>query len=296
MKAEKKKAREELDIVNVIEWRRNATGARWFLLVRRPEGGEWCIAGTEGRSCSNSRDASQKIDVQRRGFAHSQTFAPLTSVCHLPRPLGFCVRASLIMSIASVNTGLLAGLHEFPTWPNAPVTTPSSTQITIADTLLSALLVSPPPTRASRSDSQSDNHGQGQSSRHHSPKASAERAGSLRMDKIVPGGEVLHIFSHIRKTYRIQWVVLQGGPNETPPPLVRTPEWDGIGTVAKPKLTKGTPASRKSRSSTEGTPDKASPRNPPTGPETQWVLLDAVADAKYVPSPSPCRRLSTPDD
>ena len=42
MKAEKKKAREELDIVNVIEWHKHAAASeRWFLLVRRPEGGEW---------------------------------------------------------------------------------------------------------------------------------------------------------------------------------------------------------------------------------------------------------------
>ena len=43
MKPEKKKVREELDIVNVIEWRkdRNSDASnRWFLLVRRPEGGE----------------------------------------------------------------------------------------------------------------------------------------------------------------------------------------------------------------------------------------------------------------
>lgn len=38
MKVERKKAREELDIVNVIEWRDSTN--RWFLLVRRPEGGE----------------------------------------------------------------------------------------------------------------------------------------------------------------------------------------------------------------------------------------------------------------
>lgn len=37
MKVQRKKAREELDIVNVIEWR--SGGNRWFLLVRRPEGG-----------------------------------------------------------------------------------------------------------------------------------------------------------------------------------------------------------------------------------------------------------------
>ncbi|KAH9849610.1 DNA glycosylase [Lenzites betulinus] len=46
MKAEKKKAREELDIVNVIEWRRHAGGERWFLLVRRPEGGVSSISIT----------------------------------------------------------------------------------------------------------------------------------------------------------------------------------------------------------------------------------------------------------
>jgi A/G-specific adenine glycosylase len=38
MKVERKKAREELDIVNVIEWRHD--GHRFFLLVRRPEGGK----------------------------------------------------------------------------------------------------------------------------------------------------------------------------------------------------------------------------------------------------------------
>ena len=46
MKVEKKKAREELDVVNVIEWRRSPADARWFLLVRRPEGGEWVSCGS----------------------------------------------------------------------------------------------------------------------------------------------------------------------------------------------------------------------------------------------------------
>lgn len=39
MRATKKKAREELDIVNVIEWRAHPTAQRYFLLVRRPEAG-----------------------------------------------------------------------------------------------------------------------------------------------------------------------------------------------------------------------------------------------------------------
>jgi A/G-specific adenine glycosylase len=40
MKAERKKAREELDIVNVIEWQPKDHSDRYFLLVRRPERGE----------------------------------------------------------------------------------------------------------------------------------------------------------------------------------------------------------------------------------------------------------------
>lgn len=39
MKVERKKAREELDSVNVIEWRTADSSERFFLLVRRPEGG-----------------------------------------------------------------------------------------------------------------------------------------------------------------------------------------------------------------------------------------------------------------
>lgn len=40
MKVAKKKSREELDIVNVVEWRsRSNPDDRRFLLVRRPKGG-----------------------------------------------------------------------------------------------------------------------------------------------------------------------------------------------------------------------------------------------------------------
>ena len=41
MKVERKRARDELDVVNVIEWRYACkTDDRWFLLVRRPGKGE----------------------------------------------------------------------------------------------------------------------------------------------------------------------------------------------------------------------------------------------------------------
>jgi A/G-specific adenine glycosylase len=40
MKVERKKQREELNIVSVVEWRSGSD--RWFLLTRRPEGGLSC--------------------------------------------------------------------------------------------------------------------------------------------------------------------------------------------------------------------------------------------------------------
>ncbi|KAI8986706.1 DNA glycosylase [Trametes punicea] len=213
MRAEKKKAREELDVVNVIEWRKDPASARerWFLLVRRPEG------------------------------------------------------------------GLLAGLHEFPTAPNVPVTSSSSVHIEIAESLLSALLVSPPPARSS-SAATSD----GQTARRAASPSSAERPCSLRVAKIVPAGDVLHVFSHIRKTYRVQWVVLEGGGGDEPPPLVQTPHFAQFGATS-PKTSNGNAATRKKRATV---PDKAhgtSSAAASSGVQAaQWLRLEAVADAKYV--------------
>ncbi|RPD65729.1 DNA glycosylase [Lentinus tigrinus ALCF2SS1-7] len=219
MKAEKKKAREELDIVNVIEWRKNASGARWFLLVRRPEG------------------------------------------------------------------GLLAGLHEFPTAQNVPVTTSPTAQITIADTLLSALLACPPPTRSSRSAAPSDSSSQASRRRPAKPSPGTRdvpHAGGhgLQVVKIVPAGDVLHVFSHIRKTYRVQWVLLEGGADGSEPPsLVERPDlaFEELA-AAKPKTVKGK-SSRKDGSTSSEKARGTSPTSPPQGQTTQWVPLDAVADA-----------------
>ena len=204
--------------------------------------------------------------------------------------------------------GLLAGLQEFPTSPNVPVTTSPSAQTKIADKLLSVLLVSPP-TRSSRSflgsDVESEEEQEPQRQRRSQasrrsrskPKPSAagpnvatsEGAdGGLRVVKIVPAGDVLHIFSHIRKTYRVQWVLLEGGSSDGPPPLVPEP---GLAGTALPKTSKAK-SSRKDRPMA-ALPSQPQPREPdalpsglppPPGQTTQWVLLDAVADAKYVPS------------
>ena len=41
--------------------------------------------------------------------------------------------------------------------------------------------------------------------------------GALQITAIHPAGDVVHVFSHIKKTYRTQWVILEGGEN--PPSL-----------------------------------------------------------------------------
>ncbi|KAI0646502.1 DNA glycosylase [Trametes meyenii] len=215
MKAEKKKAREELDVVNVIEWRTSpsaSTDGRWFLLVRRPEG------------------------------------------------------------------GLLAGLHEFPTAPNVPVTSsaPASAHTAIADSLLAALLVSPPPPAAParRSAAPSDTH----TARRPPPRTSANSPNPLRVAKIVPAGDVLHIFSHIRKTYRVQWVVLEGGPADGPPPLVATPDPVALG-AALPKSSKAKDKGKSRVTAKQAAAAGASRGSPASQATTQWVREDAVADA-----------------
>ncbi|KAF8223425.1 DNA glycosylase [Tricholoma matsutake] len=128
IKVERKKSRDELDVVNVIEWHCNTKpDERWFLLVRRPEG------------------------------------------------------------------GLLAGLYEFPTSANVSKTTSHDAMARIPNKLLSRLLSSTvPPYNKNRSKSQND---------------------ALQIKELHFAGDVVHVFSHIKKTYRTQWVVLQGGEN-----------------------------------------------------------------------------------
>ncbi|KAG2347534.1 DNA glycosylase [Suillus weaverae] len=133
MKAERKKPREELDSVNVIEWRSRDSRDRWFLLVRRPQG------------------------------------------------------------------GLLAGLHEFPTLPNLSGVKASSTSnmAEIPYTLLQELLVQPPSSHSDKVPL----------------KKSATSNSSYNVPEVIQvtsAGDVVHIFSHIKKTYRVQWVLLEG--------------------------------------------------------------------------------------
>ncbi|KAG5643070.1 hypothetical protein DXG03_001598 [Asterophora parasitica] len=136
MKVARKKPREELDIVNVVEWHSAAKPQeRWFLMVRRPEG------------------------------------------------------------------GLLAGLYEFPTSGNVARTTSRAAQVKMPHALVSELVV--PSMSIAPYDAKNRR------------KPSHD---VIEIASIQPVRDVVHIFSHIKKTYRPQWVVLQGG-GDAPPAL-----------------------------------------------------------------------------
>jgi A/G-specific adenine glycosylase len=85
--------------------------------------------------------------------------------------------------------------------------------------------------------------------------ADAARSGAPRVVEIERAGDVLHVFSHIRKTYRVQWVVLEGG-GASPPELATRAVASGRPKETKPKAI----GSYKL--------------------ESMWILLDEVEKAK----------------
>ncbi|EIW80749.1 DNA glycosylase [Coniophora puteana RWD-64-598 SS2] len=180
MKAERKKAREEMDSVNVVEWRHKNTNERWFLLVRRPE------------------------------------------------------------------SGLLAGLQEFPSIPNI-----SSTASKLAEapyTLLEGLLSSPP----------------------RKQKAAQGDAQSPRITRVKPAGDVIHVFSHIRKTYRVQWVLLEGGSeNGSRPPAL----------LPRPTITNDAPSRGPESKKPKGKKNSVNASASQPAVIAQWVRLDEVENA-----------------
>jgi hypothetical protein len=98
----------------------------------------------------------------------------------------------------------LAGLHEFPSRPNVleSETTPLRK---IAHNVLSELLAIAP-ILSGEEDTLADS-------------VETSRS-SVILQSVKPAGDILHIFSHIRKTYRVQWVLLDGG--QQPPALLKS--------------------------------------------------------------------------
>ncbi|KAI0084713.1 DNA glycosylase [Irpex rosettiformis] len=214
MKVDRKKAREELDIVNVVEWRHH-TGSqdRWFLLVKRPEG------------------------------------------------------------------GLLAGLHEFPTESSVSKTLSATAMQEIPRRLLSDLLMVPP--RPCRLTSKKTRNAQD-----HLDTAFSKAEDPLRIASIKSAGDITHIFSHIRKTYRIQWVVLEGGGDDPPSLTSRPSDFDiGGGTLRKSQKKKATTSRRQRAEAASPSPPDSQSVEPPEGGRAQnsttarWLLMKDVPEA-----------------
>lgn len=92
-----------------------------------------------------------------------------------------------------MDTGLLAGLHEFPTLPNLSGAKASASNMAqIPYTLLQELLMHPP---SSPSDKEP-------------MKSTSDKV--PKVIQVMSAGDVVHVFSHIKKTYRVQWVLLEG--------------------------------------------------------------------------------------
>ncbi|KXN89142.1 A/G-specific adenine DNA glycosylase [Leucoagaricus sp. SymC.cos] len=143
MKSDRKKAREELDVVNVIEWRRDTRSQqRLFFLVRRPETG--LLAGLYD-------------------FAASENIPK-----NLPEKL-----------VKSTSLGFLEKLFGHPAWKLVSVTSKTGSNCETRNTWVAE------PT-------------------------------------IV--GDVSHIFSHVKKTYRVVWVLMTGGDKPPEPSGATVPD------------------------------------------------------------------------
>ena len=108
----------------------------------------------------------------------------------------------------------------------------------------------------------------------------------LRIVNIMPAGDVTHIFSHIRKTYRIQWVVLEGGKSDPPSLMSRPSDLDiGERKARKAQKTKAMAASLSStrtgrgKNRTKGSEQLAEPDIPSNSDTTEPKVIGAASES-----------------
>lgn len=150
--------------------------------------------------------------------------------------------------------GLLAGLYEFPTSTDVEINISPTVQKKVSLEMLSSILQDgavlglkfPKENKQNGDVSESD---------------------SVSVARIEPAGDVIHVFSHIKKTYRAQWVVLVGGTN--PPQLV---ENNSVVAPVKKKARRGA-----SDGKTQSTEPSQTGRNQDAA---MWVPLDEVMETK----------------
>jgi A/G-specific adenine glycosylase len=90
----------------------------------------------------------------------------------------------------------------------------------------------------------------------------------LTISSIQPVGDVVHVFSHIKKTYRVQWAILEGGAN---PPATLL----GASLHDEPPL-------KKFKEKVAVKDVNVTAMHIPSGPMAVWVPLDKVVETKYV--------------
>lgn len=178
----------------------------------------------------------------------------------------------LLIVINAASAGLLAGLHEFPTSDNlSGAAASASAQTKIPHALLRDLLITAPdpyvPTNFFAPKSQS---------------AGASSGARLQITKIKPAGDVVHVFSHIRKTYRVQWVLLEGGGNS--PPELAPNALLSIKKQSNRKLKSGSKGKGKWKKDDSEVEDPELSQSEIIPVAGKWTLLSEVADAKYVSS------------
>jgi A/G-specific adenine glycosylase len=87
----------------------------------------------------------------------------------------------------------------------------------------------------------------------------------LTISSIQPVGDVLHVFSHIKKTYRVQRVILEGGAN---PPA----------TLLDASLHDERPLKKIKKGALKNA--NVTAMHTPSGPMAVWVPLEKVVETK----------------
>jgi A/G-specific adenine glycosylase len=89
----------------------------------------------------------------------------------------------------------------------------------------------------------------------------------IQISQVIPAGDVLHVFSHVKKTYRTQWVVLEGGGSS--PPALLVPK------VVPPSDKPPVKGKRKAGVAAPEAKTKA-----PAGEDVKWVRIENIDQEK----------------
>jgi A/G-specific adenine glycosylase len=167
-----------------------------------------------------------------------------------------------------MDTGLLAGLHEFPTASNLSNAKASASNVAqIPYTLLKELLMHPP--HPSQSENQRLAKQMNFEPLYYVPKIA----------HVKPAGDVVHVFSHIKKTYRVQWVLLESEGDE-PPQFRSTVYPDQVARKNSNRARK--PKGKQRRLEETSELSEVEVDATPKTLSAQWVPLAQVEDVKYV--------------